>query len=307
MTGKKEVWMAARRPLDINGMAGQMVVLPAPKTHASVEILFLYDQNSSLEQWRPVIEFLNRYGAVTAPDLPGFGGMDSFFSIGRRPTVNAYADYLAAFFTFRFRRKQVIVVAAGFGFVAITRMLQRYPLLQRHIRRIVSLNGYVRHDDVDHASPRHGQLQRAAYRFGRSWVPTQIVRYVYLNDWMLPRLVARSRSVLAQTVPEARAASMAQMISLWRGNDLRTRFYTTAELFKLDNCARTIPLPLWHVHFASSSDHHHQRAKEQRLRVVFRDATFTQSKVTTADLFRLDAKLAASLIDAKLRQQLSKP
>ena len=112
--------------LDINGLRGRMVVLPA-QHGADTEILFSHGRHSSLERWRPLLEYLRRFGRVTAPDLPGFGGMDSFYALGKKPTLDAYAGYLGAFMTLRFRRKRVVIVAEGFGFAAATRMLQRYP------------------------------------------------------------------------------------------------------------------------------------------------------------------------------------
>jgi len=303
MVSKTETWTKALHPLDMNGMAGRMAVLPAPKNKRG-ETLFLYDRHSSLDQWRPVIEYLNRYGAVTAPDLPGFGGMDSFYSIGRRPTINAYADYLAAFFKLRFRRKQVTVVAVGFGFVVLTRMLQRYPALARHVGRIISVGGYARHDDVQHVGQRQRRLHQAAYRLGSSWLAAKVVRYAYLNRWMLPRLVAHDSAVMLLQEPEAKAAGLARAIDSWRRNDLRTRFYTAAELLRFDNCARPLSLPLWHVRIIDTRLGH--MASEQRMRVIFDRATFIDSTVTRADFQRLDDKLAARLISAKLRQQLSR-
>src|SRR3712207_1180020 len=86
-------------PLNINRLEGRMLRLPAPDTKqaAGREILFVYGHHSSLERWWGLIQALNRYGAVTMPDLPGFGGMDSFYKIGKKPTIDNLADYVAAF------------------------------------------------------------------------------------------------------------------------------------------------------------------------------------------------------------------
>src|SRR5205085_11669969 len=86
-------------PLNINGLEGRVMHLPAPKTKKAGqrEILFVYGLHSSLERWWGLTQVLNRYGAVTMPDLPGFGGMDSFYTIGKKPTLDNMADYLAAF------------------------------------------------------------------------------------------------------------------------------------------------------------------------------------------------------------------
>ncbi len=58
-------------PLNMNGMQGRMLRMPAPKSYKR-EILFIYGHHSSLERWFGFSQVLNRYGAVTMPDLPGF-------------------------------------------------------------------------------------------------------------------------------------------------------------------------------------------------------------------------------------------
>src|SRR3954468_11091969 len=109
-------------PLNINGLDGRMLKLPAPATKQAQgrEILFVYGHHSSLERWWGLVQVLNRYGAVTMPDMPGFGGMDSFYKIGRKPTIDNMADYLAAFIKLRYKRKKIVIVGMSFGFAVAT-------------------------------------------------------------------------------------------------------------------------------------------------------------------------------------------
>lgn len=69
-------------PLYMNGLSGRVIRLPAPPEKKR-EILFIYGHHASLERIFGVAEYLNRYGAVTVPDLPGFGGMDSFTKLAK--------------------------------------------------------------------------------------------------------------------------------------------------------------------------------------------------------------------------------
>src|ERR1700734_583988 len=92
-------------PLNMNGLQGRMLRLPAP-LNKKREILFVYDRHSSLERWWPLARELNRYGGVTMPDLPGFGGMHSLYRIGEKPSLDALADYLAAFMKLRYKRRR---------------------------------------------------------------------------------------------------------------------------------------------------------------------------------------------------------
>jgi pimeloyl-ACP methyl ester carboxylesterase len=263
--------------------------------------LFVYGQHTSLEQWLGLLKYLNRYGTVTAPDLPGFGGMDSFFTIGKLPTIDAYADYLAAFIKLRFRRKQVHVVAVGFGFIAVTRMLQRYPHLARHVQDVTSLDGYARYDDLA-LRRRHYRLQRLLYAAG-SWRLTALaLRGLYLNRYMLPRLVASRYSSLTSGVADDDAALLAREAQLWRQNDLRTHMFTTTELLTFDNCSKRVNVSLWHVRVTECADH---QAAEQRLRVVFDNASFMAAPLKLAAIGAIDAVMARKLIPEKLRQQLA--
>src|ERR1035438_5886380 len=88
-------------PLYMNGLQGRMLYMPANQ-HNSKDILLVYDRLGSLEEWWELVRVLNRFGAVTKTDLPGFGGMESFYKIHERPTVDRLADYLAAFIKLRY-------------------------------------------------------------------------------------------------------------------------------------------------------------------------------------------------------------
>src|SRR5579884_3670087 len=133
-------------PLEINKLEGRMLYIPGEKS-SNREILLIYGHHGMLERWWSLVENLNEYGSVTMPDLPGFGGMDSFYKINRRPDIDAFADYLAAFIKLRFKRKRVAIVAISFGFVVVTRMLQRYPELTGKVDMLVSLVGFMHKDD----------------------------------------------------------------------------------------------------------------------------------------------------------------
>lgn len=118
------------QPLNMNGLQGRVLQMPAPK-NKNREILFIYGHHSSLERWWGLVQNFNRYGAVTMPDLPGFGGMDSFYKIGEKPTIDNLADYLASFIKMRYKRRRFTIIGMSLGFVIATRMLQRYPDLAK--------------------------------------------------------------------------------------------------------------------------------------------------------------------------------
>jgi pimeloyl-ACP methyl ester carboxylesterase len=141
-------------PLNMNGLQGRMLYMPAPKGKRR-DILLIYGHHSSLERWFGLAQVLNRYGSVTMPDLPGFGGMQSFYKIGKKPTIDNMADYLAAFVKMHYKRKRLTIVGMSFGFVVATRMLQRFPELIKKVDLMVSLVGFAHRDDFSFAPPRY--------------------------------------------------------------------------------------------------------------------------------------------------------
>src|SRR4051812_21299994 len=119
-------------PLYMNGLSGRMLRMPAPKNKKR-DILFIYGHHASIERHFGVAELLNKYGSVTMPDLPGFGGMDSFYKIGEKPTLDNLADYLASFIKLRYKRQKFIIAGYSLGVMIITRMLQKHPQIAKKV------------------------------------------------------------------------------------------------------------------------------------------------------------------------------
>src|SRR5689334_14666025 len=100
-------------PLNMNGLQGRMLYMPAKKKPGR-DLLVIYGHHALLERWWGLVQNFNQYGSVTMPDLPGFGGMDSFYKIGQKPDLDNYADYLAAFIKLRFRNRRISIAGISF-------------------------------------------------------------------------------------------------------------------------------------------------------------------------------------------------
>jgi pimeloyl-ACP methyl ester carboxylesterase len=257
-------------PLNINGLEGRMLHVPALDS-GKRDILLLYGHHAMLERWWGLVENLNQYGAVTMPDLPGFGGMDSFYTIGIRPTVDAFADYLAAFIKLRYKKKRITIAAISYGFVVVTRMLQRYPELAKQVDLLVSMMGFMHKDDFIYPVPRRNFYQRATRFFGtRPLAP--VIRYVALNKFVLKTLYAKlpnSKRRMIEVTPEEFDTTMNFEVKLWQANDVRTHWLTTSQFFTLDNCTKPVDLPVMHV--VSQEDHYfNNEIVKQHMLVVFK-------------------------------------
>lgn len=295
-------------PLNINGLEGRMLHVPAPKG-VNKEILFVYGHHSSLERWWGLMQVLNRYAAVTMPDLPGFGGMDSFYTIGKKPTIDNLADYLAAFVKLRYKRKRIAIAGMSFGFVVATRMLQRYPELTKKVTLLVSIVGFAHKDDFIFSKPRYyGYLWGSRLMSHRPF--SALFRYVGLNSQTLRAIYSRTHNAKHKFKQAGNQDEfnylMEVEIGLWQDNDVRTYMFTTAEFLQLDNCRTKVDLPVLHV--SAKVDHYFDNhIVEQHLRVIFSDFDQVQAKLDThAPSVIADEKMAAPLVPAKLRRVLRK-
>jgi pimeloyl-ACP methyl ester carboxylesterase len=295
-------------PLNMNGLQGRMLHMPAPKNHPR-EILFVYGHHSSLERWFGLMQNLNRYGAVTMPDLPGFGGMDSFYKIGEQGSIDQLADYLAAFIKMRYKRRRVTIAGMSLGFVVVTRMLQRYPDMTKKVDMLISIAGFAHKDDFTFSKQRMFWYRLAARTFSLP-VTSSFFRHVCLNSSILRAVYGHTHNA-KDKLKGLRGEELEQMmnieIGLWHDNDVRTYMRTSVEFLSLDNCKEKVNLPVYHV--AISADRYFSAHNvEQHFRVIFTD----YHEVARLDVGNhapsiiADAKAAAPFVPPKLRRLLSR-
>lgn len=293
-------------PLYINGLNGRMLRMPAP-TGRKREILFIYGHHSTLERWWGLIQDLNQYGAVTVPDLPGFGGMDSFYKIDEKPTLDAMADYLAAFVKMHYKRRRVTIAGLSWGFLAATRMLQRYPDLVNKVDLLVSVVGFTHKDDFTFTPNRYRFYVGAARFFSRKF-PSIFFKNVLLHPAVIRLAYARThnaRHKFADADKQEFKRRIAFEIHLWRTNDARTHMATTVEMLTVDNCRVKVALPVWHVAVKGEKYFHNDRVT-QHLNVIFKEVHTALSVLDNhAPSVIADKEAAAPLIPDEIRQALS--
>lgn len=268
--------------LHINGMRGRLLRLDAKKGHKR-EFLVVYGHHSSLERWWGLAQALNDYGAVMMPDLPGFGGMDSFYTIGKKPTLDTYADYLAAYVQMRYKHRRVTLVGISFGFLVVTRMLQRYPELTKKVDMLISAVGFMHADNFLFTPQRH-QAYVLSSRLFAIQPFAYIFRTIALNRFVLRMAYAHTHNAkvkFAQANGDRQKfeAMMDMEIALWHTNDMRTHFRTTVEMLTVDNCGTQVDLPVWHV-YTPNDNYFDNAVIEQQMQVVF--ASYNPIQVETA-------------------------
>jgi pimeloyl-ACP methyl ester carboxylesterase len=294
-------------PLNINGLEGRMLHVPGP-ANKKREILLVYGHHAKLERWWGLVENLHDYGTVTMPDMPGFGGMDSFYTIRRRPDIDAFADYLAAFVKLRYRRKRLTIVAISFGFVVATRMLQKYPELVKKVDLLVSVVGFMHMDDFRFTPPRRRLYSKLTRMFASRPVAL-LIRYGGLNKFVVSNLYLRlpaGKKRFIEVGADKFQAMMKFDVELWQINNVRTHWLTTSEFLKLDNCGSRVDLPIWHV--ATEGDHYfNNHIVEQHMRIVFKDyhMVVADSKAHTPPIIANKQEMSV-LLPPKLRRVLAR-
>lgn len=295
------------KPLNMNGLNGRMLRMPAPKKN-NREILLIYGHHSSLERMYGVAEALNRYGAVTMPDLPGFGGMDSYSKIGVKPSLDAMADYLAAFMKLKYRNKRVTIVGMSLGFVIVTRMLQRYPELVKKVNLLVSFVGFSHRYDLTFSKTR-----KLLYMTGAKFFSNRITAGFFYNVALHPTLIRsvygnthNAKKKLAHLTELERKAAIEFEVDLWRSNDVRTYMIMTTTMLGLDNCDKQVNLPVHHISVEHDQYFDHT-VVEQHMRVIFSDFTEHVAKLPTHAPSILASKEEADpLIPRSIKRILSK-
>lgn len=294
------------QPLLMNGLEGRMLHMPAPKGK-SREMLFVYGHHASLERQFGVMQVLNRYGSVTMPDLPGFGGMEPLYKIGLKPSIDNLADYLAAFVKMRYKRKKVTIIAMSLGFAITTRMLQRCPELTKKVELLVSVVGFTHHDEFVF-SKRNFYLMR----YGASFFSNRIPAYIGKNLALRPSLIRATYALVADKNVKLKDADEAERkkridfeVHLWQVNDIRTYMDTSVSMFKLNLVNERVNLPVYHIG-VDDDRYFDNHVVEQHLAVIYDKVNIIKTSFKNhGPTVIADAAAASVFIPPRLKRLLA--
>lgn len=296
-------------PLYMNGLSGRMLRLPPPPRKKG-DILVVYGHHTSLERIQGVAEYLNKYSGVTIPDLPGFGGMQSFYKIGEKPDIDTMADYLAAFVKLRYRNRRFSILGLSYGFAVAARMLQKYPEIAKKINILVSWAGFVHKDDFRWKKSTVLFLREGS-RFFSMRLPAAFGQHLILRA----PLIKATYNLIENRHPKFKESDKSKKkrderinfeILLWKINDLRTYMRVTVSMFILNLCNTHVDLPVYHV--GIEDDHYFDNLLvEQHMRTIFNDFHLIKSKMTAhAPAVIATSDDIAPYVPSKLRQLLNK-
>ncbi len=257
------------RRININGLSGRVLTIPKAKNgnkkSKDVEILLVYGMHSSLERWYTLAKALTQFGNVTMPDLPGHGGMDSFYRIKMEPTLDNFADYLATFIKLHYKNKRFIILGMSLGFEIVTDLLARYPDITQNTDLVVSGVGFTHHRDFKIKRSNQAVLKVIGYIISRRALG-YLTQHLIFNRFFVSlgfRIWGRKhlKKYIGLTKEQIREYSQID-IDLWRINDVRTRGYTAYKMFISDLTYLHVPLAVHHIHVPDDQYFYRDRVKQ---------------------------------------------
>jgi pimeloyl-ACP methyl ester carboxylesterase len=293
------------KPLSVDSLKGRVLKLPAPKGKRR-NILLVYGHHASIERMSGLVQELNRYGAVTLPDLPGFGGMDSLYKINKKPTLDNLADYLADFINQQHSKKRFTIMGMSFGFLIITRMLQKHPDLTNKVDAVISIVGFAHKKDFKFKPHNYMLLSTMARVFSKK-IPAWMMQSMLLRDPFIRTtyaLVADRHSKLKDAGEDERKKRIDFEIGLWQNNDVRTRMETATGMFSVDLASEQINLPVYHV--AVQDDRYFNNDMvAKHLKAIYKKVHVSRVKAGAhAPTVIADAKAAAHFLPKRIRKLL---
>ncbi len=290
-------------PININGMEGRALRLESSNRHNKKEILLIYDVADNLEKWWGLAVVLKSYANVTIIDLPGLGGMDSFFSIGLKPTLDNMADYIASYIKLKFKRKRLSMIAVGFGSVLVTRMMQRNKDISAKINTLVFINGFAHKDDFTIKG--FDRYVMKMYNYVCSTKPVSDILKVTLFNTLALKIRYPLNKVRVNRGGPARTFVRRFLIDLAKATDLRTKMYLKRELPNLDNCQVRIDATLWHITTSNSELNIISKLVDQHFQVIFNKYHQLPTKIGgKMPLVLNNDKLAIKYLPGRIRREL---
>jgi pimeloyl-ACP methyl ester carboxylesterase len=296
-------------PLDINGLQGRMLRLPPPSPRKKREILIIPGHHTSIERLTGLTELINQFGSVTLPDLPGFGGMDPLYKIGKKATIDDLADYLASFIKVRYKNRRFTIMAISYGFAITTRMLQKYPEISKKVDILVSWVGFVHADDF-----RWKNSTIFFFKYGSRFFSYRFPAYIVQNFLLKKFFIRRAYLSVENKHPKFKNTENVKdrderinfEVVLWKINDFRTYMACNYKMFDMNLCKEHVDLPVYHV--AVENDHYFDNlVVEEHMRAIYKEFNLIKTKMSAhAPTVLATKKDVEGFVPSKLRQVLRK-
>jgi pimeloyl-ACP methyl ester carboxylesterase len=242
------------------------------------------------------------------PDLPGFGGMDSFYVLHEKPTLDNMADYLATYIRLHYKKQPITICAMSWGFLVTTKMLQKYPEIAMQVNLLISFVGFSNVSDFK-MSKNKLCASKVTAKIGSGAVTSTFIKYVLLR----PFVIKSSYRSVASRHPKMKDANAEELkrrldfeVILWQSNDIRTWMHTTHTMLTIDLLSSKVDLPL--VHIAIDADQYfNNKSVTKHLKKIYTEVTVVKSNLANhAPTIIDDVKEAGAIIPTSVRRMLAR-
>ena len=219
--------------LDINGLQGRLLHLKSSKNK---KIVLLAGQHTAHERLYSLAQFLSDYGEVYSPDLPGFGGMDSFFTISQDPSYDNYASYIYTFLKSKDLTKDVTIFAVSFSAQCVTRMFQMYPDSQMWVKNIIGFVGFAGGQDFNISKLYRASLYSIIYPTS-TYIGAKLFTIIFLNRFSVRAgmyVFSFFKAKMQSDESNLKKEMVKMEAYLWTVNDQRTHSSTAKNMFQDD-------------------------------------------------------------------------
>jgi pimeloyl-ACP methyl ester carboxylesterase len=259
-------------PLHINGLSGRVLNAKSTSKTAPREILFVYGIHSSIERMAAIAEYLARFGNVTMPDLPGMGGMQSLHKIGKSPTIDNMADYLATFIKLKYKNRKITIGSMSLGFVIVTRMLQKYPDIAKQVEMVIGLAGFCHYRDF-----KFKKKTFYLFKLGTAIFKQKLLA-LFLKVFILRKsLITLTYLLQARKIPKMQGADYKELkrriafeVVLWQKNDIRTYMELVSFMLKVDLTSQKVAVPLVNL-TVNADEYFNNQLVQQHLKEIYSD------------------------------------
>ncbi|MCE7936696.1 hypothetical protein DYH10_02825 [Candidatus Saccharibacteria bacterium CPR2] len=203
------------------------------KSSKKKKYLIVYGHHSNIERIYSLAVYLNKYGSVTAVDLPGHAGISMKW---QNPNFNNYADYLKKCITGLYQEKDSVnIVTMSYGFIIVTTMLQICPDLQQRISKVISLGSFTSDKQLNFSPLRKNVFRILCWLFSRNTISWLIEKLIIKNNKRLRQIIEFSmrRSPKTKGAGKSEFNKIVDMeMNLWSQSDFKTHYKTTLKMLK---------------------------------------------------------------------------
>lgn len=256
--------------LRINRLVGRM--LRVPSKHSRREILLIYDLHMDLESVHSFAKKLSRYGTVTVPDLPGFGGMTSFYKTKKQPTIENYCAYLAAFIKLRYKTRRLTIVGLGVGGTFAVKTLQHYPDVYAKVNNVLLLGSLVEKSDR-----KLGRFRRSVSLLGYRVLLLRAISALGGTIIMRGPLLRVALGLANLQAAPLNGSEIAEQNRLWRGDDLRSHLLIQRELLNQSMAPKRLDIPVFALAVNTPKDFDYTVWSEH-IKILFTRASVMHSR-----------------------------